>query len=90
MPPPRELCSIAARHFATDISDRPDLIEKLIGVFFFGQRLGQQRHDRTVPQLPREIAGRGVSGNLVMVHPLRRADQCKIGGSVFFLFALPP
>jgi len=35
--------------------------------------------------LLREIAGRGVSGNLVMLHPLRRADQRKIGGGgVFF------
>ena len=63
------------------------MVEKLIGVFFLRKGFGQQRHDRTVPELLREIPGRGVARDLIMLYPLRGADKGEIGGRVFFLFA---
>jgi hypothetical protein len=38
-------------------------------------------------QLPSQISGRGVARDLIMLDPLRGADQGKISRDIFFLFA---
>ena len=50
------------------------MVEELIGVFLLRKGFGQPRDDRSLPELLREIPGRGVARDLIMLHPLRRAS----------------
>jgi hypothetical protein len=40
-----------------------------------------------MPELLCEVSGRRVAGDFIVLHPLRGANQCKICGGVFLLFA---
>src|ERR1700716_3754928 len=59
------------RHFCDGYQGPRHLTEKLVGVFFLGQRLREQCHDCAMAKLLGEVFGSRVSGDLVVLHPLR-------------------
>ena len=65
-------------HFCDGHQGARDLIQQLIGIFLFSQRLGEQRDDRAVTQLLGEIFRRRITGDLIVLNSLswRGSPRC--------------
>ena len=77
----------AGRHLRHRHQRLGHLIEQLAGVLLFAQRCGEELHDDRLAKLKRQVTRGRIGRNLIVLDPLRPADQGKVSWTVVLLLA---